>query len=276
MNWRATLQRFGKRFAICLIILGGLYLLFFSINRASHNKPTTSQNITRIRAALDQAYITGNTLSNFQGSNVVASHNLGRIAGQLELGHTNLKLALKSAPPQLKSSTRQDIQAFIDQEQTAIDSYKAISTLLAKPMQYDPSVDLKLSIDEKAAQLATRAKTAADGLRKAANDDSRAPNGGGLNVEKNADVALLISPATKAVLLKEADCLDSLSNQLEAGKKDEAGKTRTRCTNDYPQLRSIGIRNIVQASFNQRYQLNADKTVIPLLIQLDKAAKTTR
>jgi hypothetical protein len=277
MEWRTAAQRFGVRFAICLLVLGTAYLAIFGLKPTSHNIPiTASQKVAALRAGLDETYIVGNDLAGFKESDSVAANTLGSMFSQYQNAYTSLQTALSKAPGEVTAVTRSSVRSILTRQKQAINTYQVAGKVLSQIITYEPSTDLgSLDANKNTADLTARATAAQQGLTHAANDTTPSANSGtgSLSVQSADSSNLIVSGATKKALLTEAGCFGQITTQLNAHQITQAVSTRSHCINAYPALRLQVAQNITQPAFGGVYQNYMGKTVPSLLETLNKLAR---
>ena len=275
MKWQRALRQFGLRFAISLVILGGVYLAIFGWPVHHKRALTAVDKIAALRAKLDESYIYGNTLANFSESSVVAYNDLLQLTSAFSDASSSLATGLKTAPGTVSPSLKTAIQSQIGVQQQAEASFKAISTVLSHVASYDPSTDLGApALASDMTKIASRASAAQNGLKTAANSQASAANtsaGSSSSLSVGSDNnSLLVSADTRQALLTEADCFGTVASQATAKQKDQTSNTIKRCVAAYPSVLKQVIQNIVQLSFGGSYQQTTQQTVPDLLKQLNK------
>lgn len=271
VNWRQPLKGFGIRFAISLVVLGGVYLLIFGWP-GTHKRPLTpAGKIAAIRSALDETYLAASNLASFDESSPVAAYDLAQVYSQFQVGDKDLQEALKAAPPQVSPDLRKAIQKVLDLQQGAMAEYQSRSTALGKIAAYDPSSDLAApSVTKSVSVTAQRANAAQKGLEAVA--EAKAGGGAsGLGVTTAGEQ--MVGASTKELLQKEAACFGTLAKQASA--KDVTGlqKSRAACIAAYPALRRTVIHDIARPAFAGDYQKTMQTTIPPLLTKLDDLLK---
>jgi len=277
MKWSGRARKFGIRFVVCLVVLGGVYIAVFGLKPAP--KPalvSPTQKLAALRSALEETYLAGNSLADWQQSDGTAAESLDNLRSQFETATNRMQTAFKDTPAGTVTPIKPTIEAVIDRARKASQSYRASNTVLTKTINYNPSTDIgTLPLDTSLAKLAARAAAAQKGLLKAANSQATvAATVSGLSVQNNNGPALLVEPATQAALRTEADCLGQLSDQATAGAAVAAAQTRSQCIGAYPALRRAAIQNITRPAWGGDYHDFAQRTVPPLLRQLDQLIKS--
>lgn len=274
MQWQKLAKRFGLRFVISLVVLGGLYLLVFGWP-ASHKQPNTPQaKISRLRGALDQTYLDSSIIAGFHENDAASYSALNSLLGQFQTDIKTLQTDLSKAPSQVSTSQRNNIKATIDEEDQAIKAFSARFNILLRPIAYDPSTDLgKLDPAKDTAELQKRAQAAQAGLQKAANDTTNTNSTNTLDVGTVDSNTSLVGPATKQKLEASADCFGKLADQLGKKQFSDASSTRTSCIKAYPTTRQQAIANVLAGTFPDSYKSYLKKTVPALLKQFDTQIK---
>lgn len=268
------MKRFGIRFAICLVVLGGAYILVFGVQKTPHNQPNTpAAKVRALRTELDQTYIDSSTIGNFKQYDAASYATMGNLLAAFETDTKHLKTALDKAPHQVNGNIHQQIKDIITSNNQVAKQFSDRYDILLRPIAYDPATDLgKLSFSTQAAVIAQRAAAAQTGLKKAANDSTTTSSSNPLDVSSVGGSTTLVSDATKQTLLGVSDCFGKLASQTNDHQLDQAAATRASCIKSYPPARATAIQNVISGSFSNTYVSGLRKTIPPLFKQLDQLA----
>jgi|GEM_PF-1855404 len=274
MNWQKLIKRFGIRFALSLVILGGLYLLIFGWPRSHHQPNTPQARISRLRASLDQTYLDSSIIAGFKENDAASYNTLNSLQGQFQADIKTLQTNVSKAPGQVSGKQKSALKAVIDHENQASNAFSARFNILLRPIAYDPSTDLgKLDPTKDSAELQKRALAAQTGLQKAADDTTNTNSSNTLDVG-TVDSNNLVSTATKQKLIASADCFGKLADQIGKKQFAAASTTRSTCIKDYSSARQQAIQNVLTGTFPASYQSYMKNTVPDLLNQLDIEIKS--
>lgn len=271
-------RRFAVRFAVSLVVLGGLYVTVVGFTPRSHNKPQTpNQQLASLRSQLDSILITTASLARFHQSDAVAYANLSQLTAGLQSASNSVQGLLHKNPRLLTATENDDILRLTTEVKHADQRYQKAQAVFSRVLRYDPSSDLgKQSVSSAGNLIKDRANAAAKGLRAAAGDaTSVAATGGELSVGTVNDNAQLVTPAAREALANAAQCFESVANQLASNQPAQADATRSNCIKDYPQLRSVVAGNLLTFAYGPSYQQSIQQRIPPLLKQLDARIKTT-
>jgi hypothetical protein len=267
-------KQFGIRFLIVFAILGSLYGGFVAY-QYHRRQPTPSQKLAVLHDSLVQTVLTGSQLAAFKQSDPLTASTLSTQFSRFQAAVTSLDSSLNAVPTdRLNGADRAQIRQFIEKQQAVTAAYKLISTRTALPLSYDPESDLsRLNIVTDTQKIISRATAAQKGLTTAAkNTDTKATgsslDGGGLVAQAGQSAQTLISDASRQALTASADCFGRLATQLMT-KLPTAGATRVSCVHDYPAVRAVLVRNILDDSFNKAYSQDLTK-ITPLLRRLNQ------
>jgi len=143
MFTRQSLKQFGLRFLVCLVVLGGLYLIVFGLHPGRHKLPNTPQaKILRLGTALDQTYVDSSDITGFKQNNPASYYQLSTLINKLKADTTALSTALQDAPHKVAGSEKAAIKAVIAQENDGVTALQARYTVLNQVIAYDPQADL--------------------------------------------------------------------------------------------------------------------------------------
>lgn len=270
IDWRRALTGFGVRFLASFLILGAAYLLIFGWPGHRKRPLTPAGKIAAVRSTLDETYVAGANLANFDESSVVAMYDLGQVYSQFQAADQQLKTALKAAPPQVSPALRASIQKVIDQQAGAMSAYQSRLEVIGIVAQYDPATDLMSASASKSISVTgQRAQAAQNGLKKALTDASGPGSGGQNGLGVTTAGAQLLDTRTSLALSQEVNCFAKLAARAAANDVRGAAAVRASCIAGYPALRLGIIQNIVQPAFGGSYQQTMKQSVPPLLKQLD-------
>ncbi|HVW23685.1 MAG TPA: hypothetical protein VHB51_04365 [Candidatus Saccharimonadales bacterium] len=255
---RRSLQQFGLRFIVCVLVLGGLYLAIFGWHPHRHQLPNTPQaKIVRLRTALDQTYIDSSNITSFKQNDPASYALLNSLIGKLQSDVKSLAADLQAAPGKVPTADKAQIKAVIDQEKGGVAALQARYSLLNQVIAYDPQADLgNLDLGSDNAKVVSRAAAAAKGLQAVANS-----HGG------------LVTADDKSAINKAAGCFSQLASQLKAGSGSQAADTRATCISDYPLARQAAIANVIQGGLPDTYQNYLKQHIPPLLIELMRVSR---
>jgi hypothetical protein len=269
MKLPVPFRQFGWRLLVSLVVIGGIYLTVHGLHRhQQQHSSSAKQQLAALRASLDENYIAGSSLHTFKRSDVLAYVALNNLFEEFKKSSDTLHKQLQTDPKLLSPASRQQLQAIVSRQQQAGDALSARLSILSQVIQYDPGTDLRGSVDSQAAILAGRARAAARGLDKAANDQTASSSTGSLNVGGANGPTLLIAPATKTALQQSIDCFNRLGQQLDSHNPATTA-TRTQCASSYPAMRGVAVQNVVRPVFDDEYQSYMQSIVPRLLRQLD-------
>jgi hypothetical protein len=268
-----SIRQFGLRIALCVVVVGGLYLIVHGVHRHQQNASASAiQELAAMRASLDENYIAGTSLHSFKRSDVQAYLALNDLFGQYKSSNDSLVKQLKSPSKLLTPAQKNQFATIASRQQQSRSELEARLKILSQIIQYDPGQDLKGSIDSKASILAGRARAAQRGLNKAASDQTASSSSGSLNVDNENGPSLLVTSTTKAALVQQAGCFGRLAEELD-GHIPAATATRSQCVSGYPAVRALALQNIITPVFDKNYQAYTESNIPSLLRQLDATIK---
>lgn len=257
------LKQFGIRLAICLFVLGGIYIAIFGLKPASHKVPVTdSEKRAYLRSAVAESSLASSDVAAFKERSPLAYNDMSVLRSRLSTTNAKLQDALQRAPTSVSAGQRKNASSILAGQQKVATNLLTGIDVLGQVVQYDPATDLT-PVASKADQLAARATAAAKGLTKAANSQTLASsNDSGLAVSSNA---LLVPDNLKQLLLSNAACFSQVAAEATANKLDQAVKIQQACTANYPALRQAAVATITSSSVNNDYLQSLKTLSAPLL-----------
>lgn len=268
---RSVIISFVLRLGVSLVVVGSLYVGISALSsglRRSH--PSPSQRLAGLQASLDQLYISGNQIAQFNESDSITAQRLSRQVTSFKASLAAAKTAFTTAPKTTISANQQElVQQVIDNQQQTITKYQTASAAVSLALSYDPMTDLGLDINKDTSKLIKRAQAAHNGLLKAADSPAPGPSASHNLVAQNSQaIATVIGPSSKQLLQAQADCFDKFGQQLTAKLLAQAAATRSDCLASYPALRNSLVQDLLNASFNAKYADDNKRLIAPLLSQL--------
>lgn len=242
---RRELRQFGKRFIICLVIVGAGYLLgFVAIPKLLHHDPPSKQ-LASLRSALNQVYIDGNNIAGFAQQDATAYATLNDLIGQFKTDGARLQQAVKAAQHDLSEQQRTQINTIQQSQQQTADNLQAQYQLLAAPLRYDPADDFA-GLDK--GQLVQHATAARQGLQ---------------HILKSIQLA----DGTANSIDSMSSCLHRITVSTDT---NQAKRIAASCAKEYPSLRRKLIQNIIGQGLSTSYQSYVRVHMPALLADLAK------
>lgn len=238
---RRELRQFGKRFIICIVVVGAAYLLaFIAIPKLLHRDPPSKQIVT-LRSALIQVYIDGNNIATFKQNDATAYVTLNDLISQFTQDGSQLQQAAKTAQHSLSEAQRTQVAAIQKSQQQTADNLQAQYQLLAAPLRYDPADDFAGLSSQQLVQHATAAR---HGLQR---------------VLTNAQLGADASNSIRSM----ASCLQQIITSTGEARVKQAA---AGCAKAYPTFRDKLTRNIIDQGLSASYQSYV-RTHLPALLK---------
>lgn len=225
-NWRPL----ALRTVIALIAAILIYGLGFALPRYLKHRPTPKQELSALKVGLHDDFLTFSALTSIDKADPNSTEELLYLRSHMAQTITGLQDKVNNHSAKISPVFYSDTQKILTAQNELLSAYDKRYALLAKAIQYNPSKDLGMPLNQNKDALVSRAHAASGALTVLGN---------------NTDVRS--SGELSAKLADSAGCFDDFAKQVNGGNTQQAEATLSLCQNTYEKFRLEAVKFVVAA-----------------------------